>query len=127
MKGARVLHHQAASDLKAFVFAKNKERWTCGRLTSEVSRLARGFIGLGIWQGDRVALHMANLPELGVAYLACFKVGAIAAPLSGDVCPPRLQEQFSRAFGVPLRSTWASTEAGLSSLTAWNLAQSVGR
>ena len=29
----------------------------------------------------------------------------------GDVCPPQLQEQFSSAFGVPLRSVWAATEA----------------
>jgi acyl-CoA synthetase (AMP-forming)/AMP-acid ligase II len=36
----------------------------------------------GVRKGDRVALHMANLPELAVAYHACFRVGAIAAPLN---------------------------------------------
>jgi acyl-CoA synthetase (AMP-forming)/AMP-acid ligase II len=82
MKAVQDLHNQVASDPKAFVFAKNKKVWTWGRLTSEVNRLARGLIGLGIQPGDRVALHMANLPELVVAYLACFKVGAIAAPLN---------------------------------------------
>src|SRR6202008_2950094 len=31
--------------------------------------------------GDRVALHMMNRPEMLVAYYACFRLGAIAAPL----------------------------------------------
>jgi acyl-CoA synthetase (AMP-forming)/AMP-acid ligase II len=30
---------------------------------------------------------------------------------SGDVCPPRLQEQFPKLFGAPLRSFWGSTAA----------------
>jgi len=30
---------------------------------------------------------------------------------SGDVCPPRLQEQFPALFGTPLRSFWSATEA----------------
>jgi long-chain acyl-CoA synthetase len=82
MKAVLDFDKQITSDRKAFVFAKNKEVWTWGRLTSEVDRLASGLIGLGIQQGDRVALHMANLPEFVVAYLACFHVGAIAAPLN---------------------------------------------
>jgi long-chain acyl-CoA synthetase len=82
MKAVLELHSQITSDPKAFVFIKDNEVWTRGRLTLEVGRLARGLIELGIQQGDRVALHMANLPELVVAYLACFEVGAIAAPLN---------------------------------------------
>jgi long-chain acyl-CoA synthetase len=31
---------------------------------------------------------------------------------SGDVCPASLQEAFPKAFGIPLRSLWASTETG---------------
>ena len=29
----------------------------------------------------------------------------------GDVCPPQLQDQFPSVFGIPLRSSWVSTEA----------------
>ena len=82
MKVVQDFDNQKISDRKAFVFHRDKEVWTWGRLTSEVNRLARGSIGLGIQQGDRVALHMANLPELVVAHLVCFQVGAIAAPAS---------------------------------------------
>jgi hypothetical protein len=82
MKAVQDFDNQVTSDRKAFVFAKNKEVWTWARLSYEVDRLASGLIGLGIQQGDRVALHMADLPEFVVAYLACFQVGAIAAPLN---------------------------------------------
>ena len=30
---------------------------------------------------------------------------------SGDICPPRLQEQFATVFGTRLRSFWGATEA----------------
>jgi long-chain acyl-CoA synthetase len=35
---------------------------------------------------------------------------------AGDVCPPQVQDQFPSVFGIPLRSSWAATEA-LGSLT----------
>jgi len=82
MKAVQDFDNQITPERKAFVFAKDNDVWTWGRLTSEANRLARGLIGLGIQRGDRVALHMANLPEFVVAYLACFQVGAIAAPLN---------------------------------------------
>ena len=44
--------------------------------------MADGLVERGLRKGDRVALHMANLPELVIAYLACFRVGVIAAPLN---------------------------------------------
>jgi acyl-CoA synthetase (AMP-forming)/AMP-acid ligase II len=75
MKAVQDSGSHTTADRKAFIFAKNNEVWTWGRLTSEVNHLARGLIGLGIQQGDRVALHMANLPELVVSYLACFSGG----------------------------------------------------
>src|SRR6201993_3107961 len=63
-------------------FIKDKEIWTYERLATQVDRLARGLIEHGVRKGDRVALHMANLPELVIAYHACFRIGAIAAPLN---------------------------------------------
>jgi acyl-coenzyme A synthetase/AMP-(fatty) acid ligase len=54
-------------------FIKDKEIWTFERLATQVDRLARGLIEQGVRKGDRVALHMANLPELVVVYHACFR------------------------------------------------------
>ncbi|SHH81326.1 class I adenylate-forming enzyme family protein [Bradyrhizobium erythrophlei] len=63
----------------AFVFGE--QVWTYKRLAIEAERLARGLAKRGIGPGDRVVLHMMNRPEMIIAYYACFKLGAIAAPL----------------------------------------------
>ena len=56
--------------------------WTYRRLWAESEQLAGALRGLGIGPGDRVALHMTNVPELILAYYACFLLGAIASPLN---------------------------------------------
>ena len=77
--GALIHQAQVRSTSAAFVF--HEEIWTYERLAAEAERLARGMAARGVGEGDRVALHMMNRPELIVAYYACFQLGAIAAPL----------------------------------------------
>ena len=80
MKSTGTSRDHFTTTQKRIVFLTNEERWTYERLASEVNRLATGLVERGLRQGDRVALHMGNLPEFVIAYQACFKVGAIAAP-----------------------------------------------
>src|SRR5215831_8751233 len=75
-------YQRVETDREKVAFSTGKEIWTYGRLGIEVGRLARGLVERGVQPSDRVGLHMANLPELVMAYLACFEIGAIAAPLS---------------------------------------------
>ena len=82
MTSTEALYHRTNRHPENVAFIKDKEIWTYERLATEVDRLARGLIEHGVRKGDRVALHMANLPELVVAYHACFRVGVIAAPLN---------------------------------------------
>jgi acyl-CoA synthetase (AMP-forming)/AMP-acid ligase II len=70
---------QTRPESTAFIF--HEQIWTYERLASEAERLARGLAARGVAPGDRVVLHMMNRPELIVAYYACFRLGAIAAPL----------------------------------------------
>jgi acyl-CoA synthetase (AMP-forming)/AMP-acid ligase II len=63
------------------VFIFRNETWTYEMIAFEAERLARGMAAHGVKPGDRVALHMMNRPEYIVAYYACFRLGAIAAPL----------------------------------------------
>jgi long-chain acyl-CoA synthetase len=76
------LHHQANSRPESVAFYSGEDVWTYERLVVEIERLARGLVERGLRKGNRVALHMANVPELAVAYCACFQIGAIAAPLN---------------------------------------------
>jgi long-chain acyl-CoA synthetase len=82
MTSATTLFDRLETDAESIAFLRSNEIWTYGRLASEIEHLGRGLVERGIRPGDRVALHMANLPELIVAYHACFRVGAIAAPLN---------------------------------------------
>jgi acyl-CoA synthetase (AMP-forming)/AMP-acid ligase II len=82
MTATSVLYELTKTRPKHVAFIKENETWTYERLAAEVDRLARGLVRRGLRKGDRVALHMANLPELIIAYHACFWAGLIAAPLN---------------------------------------------
>ena len=70
---------RARPESTAFIF--HEDVWTYQRLADETERVARGLAASGVKAGDRVVLHMMNRPEMLVAYYACFRLGAIAAPL----------------------------------------------
>ncbi len=74
MTSTETLCHRVETAREKVAFIKDKEVWTYERLGSEVDRFARGLTERGFRKGDRVALHMANLPELVIAYDACFRV-----------------------------------------------------
>jgi long-chain acyl-CoA synthetase len=76
------LHHHANSRPESVAFRISKDVWTYKRLAVEVEHLARGLVKRGLREGNRVALHMANVAELVVAYYACFRIGVVAAPLN---------------------------------------------
>ena len=76
------LHRQAETRPDGTALIASGEVWTYQRMATEAERLAYALLTRGVQQGDRVALHMANLPELAVAYYACFRIGAIAVPLN---------------------------------------------
>jgi long-chain acyl-CoA synthetase len=70
---------QSRPESTAFIFEEHA--WTYRRLAEESERVAQGLAASGVKAGDRVVLHMMNRPEMLVAYYACFRMGAIAAPL----------------------------------------------
>jgi long-chain acyl-CoA synthetase len=76
------LYRRASKHPDSVAFVAGDDAWSYRRLATEAERLARAFRGRGLRAGDRVVLHMANLPELAVAYYACFRIGALACPLS---------------------------------------------
>jgi long-chain acyl-CoA synthetase len=81
MTPASALMHQVQTRPKSAAFVFREEVWTYERLAVAAESLARGLAMRGVGPGDRVALHMTNRPEMIVAYYACFRLGAIVAPL----------------------------------------------
>ncbi|WP_022849872.1 acyl-CoA synthetase [Limisalsivibrio acetivorans] len=51
--------------------------YTYQSLYTEVVKLASALRKLGVKKGDRVLLHLPNIPELIIAMLACVKLGAV--------------------------------------------------
>ena len=64
-------------DNEALVYSDRNLRWTFAGLESEARLIARGLIGAGVAQGDRVAVWSTNVPEWIVLQFALAKVGAI--------------------------------------------------
>ncbi|WP_295795372.1 acetyl-coenzyme A synthetase N-terminal domain-containing protein, partial [uncultured Microbacterium sp.] len=58
-------------------------RVTYAELTDEVKRLANVLEGLGVGEGDRVAIYMPMIPESVAAMLAVARIGAIHSVVFG--------------------------------------------
>ena len=52
-----------------------------GEIFERSGKLGQGFLELGIAPGDRVAVLMANCPEVGIVYGALWRAGAAITPL----------------------------------------------
>ena len=57
-------------------------RWySSGELSARAQRAARGIVDLKVQPGDRVVVMMANCPEVGIAYGALWRAGAVPTPV----------------------------------------------
>jgi len=56
--------------------------WSYAEGDALTDKIAHGLRGQGVEPGDRVAMLLANCPELIFCYFACFKIGAVAVPLN---------------------------------------------
>ena len=59
-----------------------EDTWSYGELLEIIDRLALALRGLGLKQGDRLAILSENRPEYTMLQLACARIGAIAACLN---------------------------------------------
>jgi long-chain acyl-CoA synthetase len=66
-----------------------------GALHRRAARLAGGLRGLGVEPGDRVVVLMANCPEVGIAYEAIWRAGAVVTPAIFLLPPAELEHIVS--------------------------------
>jgi long-chain acyl-CoA synthetase len=64
-------------------------------LLERARRLAGGLRELGVEPGDRVVVLMANCPEVGIAYNAIWRAGAVVTPAIFLLPPPELAHVIS--------------------------------
>ena len=64
-------------DRDAFVHVETGDRYTYSQFRAEVDRVARGFMALGIQQGQHVAVWATNYTEWVLCQFATAKIGAV--------------------------------------------------
>ena len=68
---------RGGGEREAFVFTDRDVRWTWRDALARTTQLAKALIGLGIDQGDHVAVWATNWPEWVLLQLATAKIGAV--------------------------------------------------
>lgn len=70
---------------------------TYGQLNELVDRFAAGLQQLGLQAGDRVAIYMANCPQLVIAYYAVLRAGGIVVPSNPLYVAREIEHQLNDA------------------------------
>ncbi len=99
---ARACCGRWAADRSRFALYWEDESGTTAKYTfwdvqREANRLSNALAALGVRRGDRVALILPQRPEMAIAYMAIFQMGAIALPLSHLFGPDALEYRMDFA------------------------------
>ena len=70
---------------------------TYAELTAEVKRAANVLTGLGVGQGDRVAIYLPMIPEAIVAMLAVARIGAVHSVIFGGFSAESIRSRVDDA------------------------------
>jgi acetyl-CoA synthetase len=72
-------------------------RITYREMHAQVCRLANGLKSLGVKKGDRVGIYLPMIPEVGVAMLACARIGAVHSVVFGGFSSEAVRERMNDA------------------------------
>lgn len=98
-------------DDRVALISRNRET-TYGELRDQVARLRGGLAGLGVGDGDRVAIICGNNRYFVISYLAVIGLGAVAVPLNPASPSPALQHELQQVgpttvvVGPSARHAW---------------------
>ena len=83
---------------KLFLFSEaDDRRFTYAEFDRAVNRAAHLLLARGIAKSDKVGLLMPNSAEYVISYFACFKLGAVAAPINSLLKPQELAYVIANA------------------------------
>ena len=104
------------ADEPALVFSSAysgaRRSYTYADLLQEVAQLGGGLRELGVGRGDRVIICMPMVPEAVVAMLACARLGAVHALVSGSLAPAELAARIDDARPKVLLASSCGLEPG---------------
>ncbi|HST42266.1 MAG TPA: class I adenylate-forming enzyme family protein [Conexibacter sp.] len=76
--------------------------WSYAQIDAEASACARALAAAGVQRGERVALYLANTPELAFAIYGAWKLGAVPVTISGLYNGAELSESITKTAPVLL-------------------------
>jgi long-chain acyl-CoA synthetase len=77
---------------------------TYGELNTLTDRFATALAGLGVEKGERMAIHLPNMPQFAIAYYALLQIGAVFTPLSPLLSPREAAHQLTDSGAKTLLS-----------------------
>ena len=77
------------------VGAEGEDNWSFAALKDASDRLASGLRACGVGPGDRVGIYLSQSPQMMIAFLAAWKLGAVALPLFTLFGPDALNFRLS--------------------------------
>ncbi len=77
--------------------AGRTEAWSFWDVQQAANRLSNVLGAMGVMAGDRVAIILPQRPETGIAHMACYRMGAIALPISHLFGADALEYRLSHA------------------------------
>jgi acetyl-CoA synthetase len=87
-------------------------RLTFQELLDQVQRFANVLRGMGVRQGDCVAIYMGMVPELAIALLACARIGAVHSVIFGGFAAHALVDRINDAQSVAVVTQDAAWRRG---------------
>jgi long-chain acyl-CoA synthetase len=90
-------------DYESLVFEGRTYR--SGELFDRACRASSGLVKLGVSPGERVVVLMANCPEVGIAYNAIWRAGAVVTPVVFLISPAELQHILADSGAVAVVTT----------------------
>src|SRR5258708_18621521 len=94
---------QRLGDYESLVF--EGQTFRSGELFERACRVSSGLAKLGVSAGERVVVLMANCPEVGIAYSAIWRAGAVVTPVVFLISPPELQHILADSGAVAVVTT----------------------
>jgi acetyl-CoA synthetase len=71
-----------------------RESLTFGEASRQITRLAEALAGLGVREGDRVAIYMPMAPAVAIAAHACAHIGAVHVPIFSGFAAPAIASRL---------------------------------
>ena len=85
---------------------------TFAEMSDQVTRLAEALAGLGVEEGDRVAIFLPMSPEVAIASHACAHIGAIQVPIFSTSPRRRVAQRLADAEAKVVITADGSSAAG---------------